>query len=54
MLRYGDVHRNRALALAGAAAIGVAAFAGSIATAHSSKPEGLGGAGPATLVSPEP
>ena len=53
VLRYGDVHRNRALALAGAAAIGVAAFAGSIATAHSSKPEGLGGAGPATLVSPE-
>ena len=54
MLRFGDVHRNQALALVGCAAIGVAAFAGSIATAHSSKPESLGGAGIAAPVSREP
>jgi membrane associated rhomboid family serine protease len=53
VLRYGDVQRNRALALVGAVAIGVEAFAGSIATAHSSKAEGLGGVGPTTLISPE-
>ena len=41
VLRFGDVRRNQVLALIGCVAIGVAAFAGSIATAHSSKPEAL-------------
>ncbi|HUH81080.1 MAG TPA: rhomboid family intramembrane serine protease [Solirubrobacteraceae bacterium] len=41
VLRFGQVHRNQVLALLGCAAIGVAAFAGSIMTAHSSKPESL-------------
>jgi membrane associated rhomboid family serine protease len=53
VLRYGEVQRNRVLALVGAVAIGVAAFAGSIATAHSTKTESAG-AGPTTLLSPEP
>ncbi len=41
VLRFGDVHRNRVLAMLGCAAIGLAAFAGSIVTAHSTKPEAL-------------
>ncbi len=40
-LRFGDVRRNQVLALVSCAAIGVAAFAGSIAVAHSSKPQSV-------------
>jgi membrane associated rhomboid family serine protease len=53
VMRFGEVHRNRILGLLGAAAIGIGAFAGSIATAHSSKVETVG-AGAVTQVSPEP
>lgn len=42
VLQLGDRYRSRALALAGCAAIGVAAFAGSLATAHSSEVEPTG------------
>jgi membrane associated rhomboid family serine protease len=50
VLRIGDLRRAQALALAVCAVIGVAAFAGSIASAKSSEVET---AGPLTLVSPE-
>ncbi len=53
VLRLGAVHRNQILALVGCAAIGVAAFAGSIAIAHSSEPEAIE-VGAATPVNPEP
>lgn len=39
LLQYGDRHRQPALALAGCVALGVGAFAGGIAVAHSSAPE---------------
>ncbi len=53
VLRFGDVRRNQVLALIGCVAIGVAAFAGSLATAHSSKPEALE-VGSSAPVNPEP
>jgi membrane associated rhomboid family serine protease len=53
VLRFGDVRRNQVLALIGCVAIGVAAFAGSIATAHSSKPEALE-VGSSSQFNPEP
>jgi len=53
VLRFGDVRRNQALALIGCVAIGVAAFAGSIATSHSSKPEALE-VGSSSPFNPEP
>jgi membrane associated rhomboid family serine protease len=53
VLRFGDVRRSQVLALVGCAAIGVAAFAGSIATAHSSKPPSIE-VGVAAPLSPEP
>jgi membrane associated rhomboid family serine protease len=42
MIQLGDRHRAQALALAGCAAIGVAAFAGSIATSKASEAEPAG------------
>lgn len=52
VLQLGDRHRSQALALAGCAVIGVAAFAGSLATAHSSEVETVS---PTQLqLSPEP
>jgi membrane associated rhomboid family serine protease len=42
VLQLGERYRSQALALAGCAAIGVAAFAGGLATAHSSEVESTG------------
>lgn len=39
ILQLGERHRSQAIAYAGVVAIGIACFAGSIATAQSSKPE---------------
>jgi membrane associated rhomboid family serine protease len=53
LMRLGDRYRNQALALAACALIAAASVGGSFAVAKSSEVEPVG-AGPATLVSPEP
>jgi len=53
MMRLGDRYRAQALALAGCVLIAAASVGGSLAAARSSEVEAIG-AGPATLVSPEP
>jgi membrane associated rhomboid family serine protease len=53
LMRLGDRYRNQALALAACALIAAASVAGSFAVAKSSEVEPVG-AGPASLVSPEP
>ncbi len=55
VIQLGERMRQPALALAGCAAIAIAAFAGSIATAKSTAPEEAGAASsPAGVISPEP
>ncbi len=49
VLRFADVQRHRLLGLVGAAAIGVAAFAGSLATAQSSKVQTVAAPAPSQL-----
>jgi membrane associated rhomboid family serine protease len=53
VIRLGERHRQRALALAGCVAIGVAAFAGGIATAQSSEVETATPTQQLQLVGPE-
>ena len=52
VIRLGDRYRNQALAMVACALIGVAAFAGSLATANSSKVEPAGQS--PIVLSPEP
>jgi len=54
VMRFGEVHRQRVLGLAGAVVIGVAAFAGCIATAQSSKVNAVGAAPSVTQLGQEP